>query len=115
DASCEMFASILRDAGFPSGRSHIVGLSHTTPSAGRYASECLFNLKPKIDSIVCLDDTFAQGVCNACHIHGVDVPGDLLIVSSFNQGVTPPLSLPVARLAVSVDDFVGLYHRTMIA
>jgi len=114
DTSRAWFSRVLQECGFPSGRAHIVGLSHTTHSAGRFASECLFNLTPKIDSIVCLDDTFAQGVCNACHIHGMNVPKDLLVVTAFNQGVTPQLSLPVAKLVVDVDHFVQLAHQMMV-
>ena len=119
----QMLMSFLDEEGLSLPSSSFVGVSEPSESAGRYASEHLLKLVPKIDGIISLDDGLTKGICWTLAKAGVSVPGDILLVSHSNKDITPSFILPVARvswdichmLEVAFDNMNKLVNNEKIA
>lgn len=84
--------SALADAGLePEGK---VRYGHWSEAWGRAATSALLNQHPELDAIVCASDQIARGALEILKERGIDVPGDVSVVSFDNWEILAAESRP---------------------
>jgi hypothetical protein len=89
------------------------GVTVTTDKIGYEHFLQLWKQTEKPDGIVVLDDVACRGVLRGCLQFGVDLPGDIQLVTHANRHVELPYHKPITRVEFDTDE--QAYHAVDLA